>query len=266
MVSDYHTHTLLCRHADGWPVDYAAAAAARGVEELGCSDHNPMPDDGFDDWRMGRADLPRYVEAVEAARAAHPQLSIRLGLEVDYFDDGGAWLDALEGMAEWDYWIGSVHYLPGGWDVDNPKWVSLGRWDEQTVEDVWDRYFATYVRCLRSGRFEFCGHPDLVKKFGHRPSGDLRRYYEPVAQAVLDTGTILELNTAGWHTAAAEAYPGEEFLKVLAQTGMPLMISSDAHRPDNVGRDFERAVELAREAGFRQTVRFHKRQRTVVPL
>lgn len=266
MVSDYHTHTVLCHHAEGWPVDYAAAAAARGLAELGCADHSPMAEDGFDDWRMARGDLPRYVDAVEEARAAHPSLPIRLGLEVDYFDDGAAWLDDLEDMARWDYWIGSVHYLPGGWDVDNPKWLSLGRWEQQTVEEVWQLYFATYTRCIRSKRFDFCAHPDLVKKFGHRPGGDLRRFYDPVAQAVADTGAILELNTAGLRNSAGEAYPSQEFLAVLAQTGAPIVISSDAHRPDDVGRDFERAETLARQAGFRQTVRFSGRERILVPL
>ncbi len=266
MLSDYHTHTELCRHADGWPVAYAAAAAARGLAELGCSDHNPMKDDDFDEWRMALGDLPRYVDAVEEARAAHPGLPVRLGLEVDYLDDGGAWLDALEGMARWDYLIGSVHYLPGGWDVDNPKWLALGRWEQQTVDEVWTAYFAAYERCVRSRRFDFCAHPDLVKKFGHRPGGDLRRYYDPVAQAVADTGAILELNTAGLRNSAGEQYPSQEFLAVLAQTGAPIMISSDAHRPEDVGRDFDRAVALAKEAGFRQTARFCGRERMLVPL
>ncbi|MFN0125881.1 MAG: histidinol-phosphatase [Verrucomicrobiales bacterium] len=266
MLCDYHTHTLLCRHAEGWPIDYAAAAAARGLTELGCADHSPMPEDEFDDWRMLRSDLPRYVDSVEEARAAHPGLPIRLGLEVDYLDEAGAWLDALEGMAQWDYLIGSVHYLPGGWDVDNPKWLSLGRWETQTIEEVWDAYFAAYERCIRSRRFEFCAHPDLVKKFGHVPPVDLRRYYDRVAQAVVDTGTILELNTSGWHKPVAEAYPGVDFLTVLAQTGTPIVLSSDAHRPEDVGRDFDRALALARAAGFTHTAQFVDRDRRLRPL
>jgi histidinol-phosphatase (PHP family) len=266
MLADYHTHTALCRHADGWPADYAAAAAAAGLAELGCSDHSPMPDDDFDDWRMHRGEMSRYVDAVEEARAAQPGLPVRLGLEVDYLDEGGAWLDTLESMARWDYLLGSVHYLPGGWDVDNPKWLALGRWEQQTVEEVWEAYFAAYERCIRSRRFDFCAHPDLVKKFGHRPGGDLRRYYDPVVQAVVDTGGVLELNTAGLRNSAGEQYPSQGFLEVLAEAGAPIVISSDAHRPADVGRDFDRALTLAREAGFRQTIRLQDRQRTLVPL
>jgi histidinol-phosphatase (PHP family) len=202
-----------------------------------------MPADDFDDWRMARHDLSQYVESVEEARSLHPEMPVRLGLEVDYMEGGDAWLDHLEAAAPWDYLIGSVHYLPGGWDVDNPKWLSLGRWEEQTIEEVWQAYFTTYEQCIRSRRFDFCAHPDLVKKFGHRPAGDLRRYYEPVIEAAVDTGTILENNT-----------------------GLPVVISSDAHRPADVGRDFERALAMAQTAGFQKTARFQGRQRLLLPL
>ncbi len=270
MLADYHTHTPLCRHAEGWPVELAAAAVAAGLAELGLSDHSPLPEP-FDDWRMLREELPEYLAAVEAARAAHPALPIRLGLEVDYFAEeagpgGEAWIRELSAAAPWDYLIGSVHYLPGGWDVDNPKWLGLGRWDEQPVEEVWRAYFDAYEKCLRSGLFDFHAHPDLVKKFGHRPPGDLRRFYEPVVQAVADTGALLEINTAGWRNSAGEQYPSRAFLELLASTGTPILISSDAHRPGDVGRDFERALALAWECGFRKTVRFQQRERREVPL
>lgn len=81
---DYHTHTPLCRHAVGEPTELAAQALRAGVAELGFSDHAPMPRDDFDDWRMRAAELDLYVAKVEQARRDHPNLIIKLGLEVDY--------------------------------------------------------------------------------------------------------------------------------------------------------------------------------------
>ena len=43
-----------------------------------------MPRDDFDDWRMRAADLEQYVARVEQARRDHPNLAIKLALEVDY--------------------------------------------------------------------------------------------------------------------------------------------------------------------------------------
>ena len=98
-------------------------------------------------------------------------------------------------MADWDYLIGSVHYIAPGWDVDNPKWI--GRFRARPVEDIWALYWKASERCIRSGLFDFVAHPDLAKKFGFRPEGDLRRYYELAITALAETGTGFEINTAG---------------------------------------------------------------------
>jgi len=263
MTADYHMHTPLCRHAEGSPTEYAAAAAALGLPEIGFSDHSPMPET-FDDWRMLREELPRYLELVDEAREAHPDISIRLALEVDYFEDGHPWIEKLSTMADWDYLIGSVHYIAPGWDVDNPKWI--GRFTESSVDEIWGAYWRIFEKAIRSGFFDLMGHADLPKKFGFRPGGDLRRYYEPVVQAATGTGVAFEINTAGWHKDCVEQYPATPFLELMQKAGVPLSISSDAHAPADVGRDFDKAITLAKEIGFTQTVRFQNRQRSSCPL
>ncbi|MGI8604057.1 MAG: histidinol-phosphatase HisJ family protein [Verrucomicrobiales bacterium] len=265
MIADYHLHTPLCRHAEGLPSAFAGQAVALGLPEIGFSDHSPMAQT-FDDWRMLHEELPRYFEIVADARTAHPELTIRLGLEVDYLDGHEPWIAKLAGMAEWDYFIGGVHYITPDWDVDNPKWLGSGRWEQQPIDEVWRMYFAACERAIRSRLFDFHAHPDLVKKFGHRPGGDLRRFYDPVIQAAVDTGAVFEINTAGLRNSVGEQYPGAEFLRLQREAGVPIVISSDAHKPEDVGRDFPVAHRLAWELGWRESVRFEKRAATTVPL
>ena len=105
----------------------------------------------FDDWRMARDDLPRYLEMVAEARAAHPGFEILLGLEVDFLPGLEPWIDELARFADWDYLIGGVHYITESWDVDNPKWLGSGRWERQSIDEVWRMYFAG-VRTLTSIR------------------------------------------------------------------------------------------------------------------
>jgi len=265
-LADYHTHTPLCHHAEGWPVDYAREAVARGIAELGFADHSPMPAalEPFDDWRMALADLPRYFEAVGQARVAFPHLPIRLGLEVDYIAGHEGWIEELADMADWDFLLGSVHYIAPGWDVDNPAHIS--RFQTQPVEEIWRMYFDAYERCIRSGLFDFVGHPDLPKKFGHRPGGDLRRFYDPVIAALAETGTAYELNTAGLRKPVGECYPSFQFMQLAREAGVPLLINSDAHAPEEVGAGFEAALALVRAAGYTEVVRFEERNRTVAAL
>src|SRR5690349_20292181 len=87
LPADYHMHTPLCRHATGEPTEYAAQAVRLGLTEIGFSDHSPMLEDNFDDWRMRNDQLDEYVGKVQQAQRNHPQLAIRLALEVDFLPD-----------------------------------------------------------------------------------------------------------------------------------------------------------------------------------
>ena len=264
-AADYHLHTPLCRHAEGWPGEYAEMALERGLEEIGFSDHNPMAGE-FDDWRMADSDFPRYLELVNEVQEQYAdRLKIKLGLECDYLEGQEPWVEELAGRANFDYLIGSVHYLEPGWAVDDPdpKWES--RWIG-AVEEIWEKYWALYRQCASSGLFDFLAHPDLVKKFGHRPEGDLRRYYEPAIEAIAEAGVAVEISTAGLRKPCVEMYPSREFLDLAFQANIPIVISSDAHRPQEVGADFETAIQLAKDVGYTQTLRFHNRKRSFVDL
>ncbi|MES2571290.1 MAG: histidinol-phosphatase, partial [Verrucomicrobiota bacterium] len=250
-LSDYHLHTPLCAHASGWPVEFAERALQLGFKEIGFADHNPMPE-YFDDWRMSLAELPRYLDAVAEARARFPELVIRLGLECDYLPGREAWIEELATLAEWDFLIGSVHYLPEGWEVDHPKYI--GR-HAGASEPIWESYWTTYTECIRSGLFDFVAHPDLPKKFNYRPEGDLRRFYEPAIEALRDTGIAFEINTAGLRKECRELYPEASFVRMAHAAGIPLLINSDAHAVDELGAGFDQAAALAIAAGYTETVR-----------
>jgi histidinol-phosphatase (PHP family) len=261
LSTDYHVHTPLCHHAVGKPDEFAAAVRQTGLIELGFADHNPMPEK-FDDWRMDYSDLPKYFEFVEAVRSLG--VTVRIGLECDYIPGFEWWIEKLANEAPWDYLIGSVHYIAPGWDVDNPK--HLSRFQSHPVDEIWQLYWKNYVRCVESNLFDFVGHPDLPKKFGHRPAGDLRRYYEPAIDALRDRGVAFEINTAGLRKPVGELYPAQEFLEMAAQAGIPMVINSDAHAPAELTEGFDVARQRAVEAGYRSVLRFERRQRFDVQL
>jgi len=265
MLADYHTHTPLCLHAQGEPEEYIDSAIAAGLQEYGISDHAPQSPEPFDDWRMLEEHLPEYFQWIARARNhAGGKIPVRAGLECDWLPDCHDWIHHLSQTHEWDYLIGSIHYLGDQWEFDNPKW--LGRWAQTDVDQVWTAYWEQYAQMARSGLFDFLGHPDLIKKFSYTPEGDLRRFYDPVIDAIVEGGAAIELNTAGFHKPCAEQYPSAEFLQIAAQAGIAITISSDAHAPDEVARDFDKALALVREAGFTELARFEKRTISQHPL
>lgn len=255
--SDIHMHTPLCHHAVGEPTEYAARAVELGIEEIGMSDHSPMPRDDFDDWRMAASDLDAYVEKVRHARSVFPQLSILLALEVDYIPGVEPWIKELAGRHDWDYFIGSVHYVMDDWDLDNPK--KLSQWKSRDPFEVWSLYFQRLTQAASSGLFETIGHPDLCKKFCFVPKEDCTPIFRNFLQAAADHGVAIEVNTAGLRKDCKEIYPSKAFLELANRIGVPITFGSDAHAPGEVGADFDLGIQLARECGYDRWRRFKGR-------
>ncbi|MFN0066514.1 MAG: histidinol-phosphatase HisJ family protein [Limisphaerales bacterium] len=264
LPADYHMHTRLCRHAEGEPVDMARAAVARGLTEIGLSDHNPMARDDFDNWRMALGQLDEYWEGIGRARAEFPGLTIRAALEVDYLPGGEDWVRDLAARRPWDYFIGSVHYLSDGWDIDNPQ--KLDRWRERDAWEVWEAYFERLTAAASSGLFEIIGHPDLPKKFGFVPRRDCTPLFMRFLRAAAGAGVAVEINTAGLRKECREMYPSPAFLALAARERVPLTFGSDAHRPDEVAADFAAALAAARAAGYTHGLCFAARKATPAPL
>lgn len=264
MPADYHMHTPLCLHATGEPVELAAHALEVGLDEIGFSDHNPMPRDGFDDWRMNDSDLDAYVKKVEQARRTYPQLVIKLAMEVDYIPGYEAWVRELARRYPWDYFIGSVHYVSEAWAIDNPK--QLGEWKKRDPMEVWTAYFERLTLAADSGLFDIIGHADLCKKFCFYPQGDCTPLYKRFLETAKMRGVAIELNTAGLRKECKEIYPNPRLAKMAAEFGVPITFGSDAHAPGEVGMNWAEARELARASGFTHTCRFTGRKRVAVPL
>lgn len=264
LPADYHLHTPLCRHATGEPSVLADVAIARGLPEIGFSDHNPMPRDDFDNWRMRLDQLDGYVALVDRARRDHPALPIRLGLEVDYLPGTEDWIRDLAARHPWDYFIGSVHYIDEAWDIDNP--AKKVRWHDRDPFEVWRLYFERLTQAAASRLFDVIGHADLCKKFGFRPDRDWMPLATPFLEATRAAGAAIEINTGGLRKDCAEIYPSARLLAAAASLGIPITFGSDAHAPEEVGADFDRAMLLARQAGYSHALRFRGRRPIPVPL
>lgn len=266
-LTDYHVHTPRCGHATGRMEEYVEAAIAAGLAEIGFSDHLPMywlpPERRDRSVAMAMEELEEYVADVLRLRERYPEIPIRLGVEADYIPGREEDLARLLEPYPWDYVIGSVHFI-GDWGFDNP--AEVRRFAEWNLSDLYARFFALEIQAARSGLFDIMAHIDLVKKFGHRPETDLRPVYREVAAALAQAGVAVELSTAGLRKPVGEVYPHPDLLAECCRHGVPIVINSDAHSPEEVAWGFADALALARAVGYRQVVRFSRRQRTAVDL
>ena len=106
----------------------------------------------------------------------------------------------------------------------------------------------------------------MIKVFGYRPKEDISELYHQAAAAFGGAGVCVEINTAGWRKPVGEIYPAPAFLRACNDAGVPTLINSDAHVPEEVGMDFDRAAGCARRAGYTHVATFSGRTRAMVPL
>jgi histidinol-phosphatase (PHP family) len=163
--------------------------------------------------------------------------------------------DLLSGRP-FDIVLGSVHWL-GPLGVDHPDYPA---WKELPPEELWERYLDELVAAARSGLFDTLAHPDLPKVFGARLPAALRGRMDDAIDAIAAAGIAVECSSAGLRKPVAELYPDPGLLPRLREAGIPVTLASDAHRPDDVGRDFPTAVAALRLAGYETITRFRARE------
>jgi histidinol-phosphatase (PHP family) len=275
MLTDYHVHlrpddagTTAEKYFTAANAErYREAAADRGIAELGVSEHLHRFHAALDVWNhpfwceSAADDLEEYVEFVRE------ETDLRLGIEADFVAGREDKLANLLERHEWDYVLGSVHFLrdhavdmPGAFDV----W---GR--GEGPEKVWRRYFQTLAEAARSGLYDITAHPDLLKVWGKGrgiPDGDLRRYYEPAVEAFAESGVAVEVSTSGLRKPVAEIYPARGFLELVVEAGCPIALSSDAHVPEHIGYGYDDALELLESVGIRELCVFERRRRRLEPV
>ena len=272
MLTDYHLH--LRPDDTGDAADYfteenveryLAAAEEHGIDELGVSEHVYRFSQALEVWRhpfwqgSARDDLDVYVEFVR-------QTPLRLGIECDFVPGSE---DRIANLLErdFDYVIGSIHFLGDQGAVDDRRydiWESIGDPDE-----LWSTYFRWQAELVRSGLFDIVSHPDLVKMWGDdrpRPERDPRFHYEPLVEAIADTGIAVEVSTAGLRKPIGEIYPSQPLIEMCVQAGADFALSSDAHAPDQVGFGYDQALELLSDLGVERICVFDGRQRRLEPL
>lgn len=264
MIVDYHIHTSMCGHASGTMEELAEAAVSRGLSEIGIADHAPLLHMENRTLSMGREELPLYVERVlELKERFRDRLTIRLGIEADYYPATTGELGRLLKAHPFDYVIGSVHILDD-WIFDSP--LEVERYNNADMDKLFVGCVEVQQEMMATGLFDIVGHPDLAKKFGRRAGIDLTPYYRELLRTIKLAGACFEINTAGLRWPAQEVYPEFDFIRLGRKLEVPVTIGSDAHCPEDVGRDLPVALDLLRRAGYRQIAVFEGRAMRLIPL
>lgn len=232
ITKDLHTHTRYSRmglyfHAKGTIMQNVEAAVECGLEEVAITDHGPKEIYGLNPKK-----LPDMRREIAEAQRLYPDIKIFLGVEANIMDSSNGLDISPEEIKDYDFINAGYHYgVPKCGMIAN--WITFKlptprSWKERMKE----RNTELALRALYNNKIRILTHP------GDKAFVDI----EKLAKACEETGTLVEIN-------ARHRRPDIDDLKIMANYAVDFIISSDAHKPDKVGR-YVKSLGLALASGI----------------
>lgn len=217
LIADLHTHTVASGHAFSTVKENAQAAAQKRLEILGVTDHGPdMPGGPHYYYFYNLFALPDVLEGVRLIRGAEANIINRQG-SLDLKKDILSRLDLV---------------AAGFHEVCSP---------DGTIEENTEAMIAA----MASGWVDIVVHPG-------NPSFMVDP--ERIVASALHYDIVLEINNSSLSKGGARKGSYSNCLAIAtlaAQTGLTVVVGSDAHFADKIG-NFAEALKLIEKAGVKE--------------
>lgn len=265
MKVDYHVHTGLSRDAEGTVEMYCQAAALAGLREICFTNHLILLEAKTVSMKM--EELDGHWDEIEAAKEAFPKLKILAGLEMDYFSDKARQIEKILETYPWDYSLGAVHFLDG-LAITGKETAQLF-FANKSLGEIYSRYFSEMENAAASGLFDAMAHLDVIRRYGDELVGEFpwsrwQPFVARVLEKIKEEKMTFELNTSGLRQGPQDCYPRQEVLDLAKEFGIKAVtLSSDAHKPEQVGFKIAEGTERVRKAGLELALFSRRKSRQV---
>ncbi len=282
---DWHTHNALCRHAIGSIEDYVKKAINFDLNVIGISDHFPyeylrselpsLEQIPYEEYAMPLYDLEIYFLELENLKEKYlDQISVRFAFEIDYFKHQDYVLNRYlkKYINKLDYILGSVHVLfgkAGTFAFDDGRF--LNKYKEYSVNDeIYIEFYNSLQDMIKSPTFELdvVTHFDLPKKFDKKvkDKDNIMEKAIETLRLVKKNDLTVEINTSGLRKKAKEQYPNIDIIKHIYDLDIPILLGSDAHKPEEVAYEFKSITKMLKDIGFNRFAHFKKRRRSFIEI
>jgi len=243
MLIDYHVHSEYSADSAASLSSQLEAARRAGVTHICFTDHVD-----FDGCTLKPADIAARNAALEKLRGSFRDIDISLGVEIG-MKDAGTSKKAFEHLSgcELDFVIGSIHLVKGV-DAYYPEYF-VGK----DKKEAFGAYLSEIAESLPHSKFSVLGHYDFCAKYSPYPDRAMRldiapELFDTILRHLVQNGRGMEINTAAWRDSPSW---GLDVLRRYRELGGEFVTTgSDAHKPNNLGKRLDEAMELARAAGI----------------
>ncbi len=262
-MHNFHTHTYYCDGSSA-PEEYFAKAKSLNFTHLGFSGHAPVPFEN--NFAIAADRLQEYADHIRKVRdsAEEGDPEIFIALEADYIPGITRDFSSFKNDLGLDYIIGSIHLVKG---AGNGLWFTDGS-KQQIYDDGLQRlfdgnakrgvraYFEQIFEMIETQRPEILGHFDKINmhnkdRYFTTDEDWYQLLIDKILELCLQYDVVVEVNTRGIYKKRSETtFPEPMVLKKMQRKNIPVMISSDAHKPNELALQIPETRKLLLETGF----------------
>ena len=285
VLEDYHTHNQMCNHAVGSIEDYIKKAIDKNLDLIGISDHFPyeylksssilIEQVPYQEYAMSLNEVDIYLSSIQKLKEKYKnKIQIRVAFEVDYFKSHESFLNLQmkNRLNNLDYILGSVHILHGKSKLfvfDDERFLNMYK-EYDSIDNIYLEYYRNLQDMITSEEFDFdiVSHFDLPKKYNKRTINKELVMNEAIKtlELIKKRDLTIEINTGGLRKEVKEQYPSFEIIEEMYQLGIPVLLGSDAHHPDDIGFKFKQMIKLLCKIGYTKLAHFNKRKRNFIEI
>jgi histidinol-phosphatase (PHP family) len=260
--TNFHCHTAFC-DGEGSPEAFVLSALSREVRVLGFSSHIAGPEDELS---LKAERIDEYLAEVHRLRTRYmDEIDIYAGAEISYVP-GVSWWDSLGApLRQMDFLVGAVHsvdqfasgkpWLPGSNRLEFQQ--GLEHIFTGDIHAAVKRYYELIRWMIMLENPDVIAHLDLIKlhNAGNAYFDETEDWYRQeimkTLKVIANMGSVVEVNTRGLYTGQClDLYPSQWILEHMLALGIPVTLSSDAHKPEELTAGFSFAAQILKNIGY----------------
>jgi histidinol-phosphatase (PHP family) len=222
--------------------EFVQRAAALRLREIGITDD-------LSHWASPYFET-RYREIRELRERGGGGVEVRVAVEVEYVPGREDELRRTLQRFDFDYVVATVHF--------SDQWLIEQR--SSVVREHLRGYYLGMQRGARAGVFDIVANFDLPDQMGMVISPEIRSLMSETLNVLRDSGVAIEVSTAGMRNEGGAIRPSVELLREIRQRHIPIVLSSGAQEPSELGFGFDEAMATLKDLGFHHVASFSGRR------
>ena len=262
--ADFHMHTEFSGDSEAPVRAMLDAALERGMEAVCITDHidEDYPEDSETGTNPFLFDLDQYFQVLREIKKEYAdRLDLRIGVELGLQPHLGERYRKLIETYPFDFVIGSLHVIHGMDPYDGV--IFEGRSDADVYREAFQ---ATAENLDQVKDFDVLGHLDYVVRYGRHQAREYsyRAFsdeIDEILKKVIHMGKGIEMNMGGFKYGLGFCNPHPDVIRRYRELGGEIItVGADAHKPEHVAFDFEKAGDILRACGFRYYAEYRNRK------